>query len=118
MNPELWLEDYWLASQADGADNDDFIIRNLPLFLANSAQTWLEHQPSREDPRRLTFSYSNDMVQLAGGEPLSPKHQQLARQVVRIMTISLSVTFHCSWPIRHEHGWNTCHPIESKVGWS
>ena len=46
MNPELWLEDYWLASQADGADNDDFIIRNLPLFLANSAQTWLEHQPS------------------------------------------------------------------------
>ena len=36
-NPGLWLEDYWLAYQAGGADNDDFIIRNLPLFLADSA---------------------------------------------------------------------------------
>ena len=42
-NSGLWLEDYWLACQAGGVDNDDFIIRNLPLFLANSAQTWLEH---------------------------------------------------------------------------
>ena len=45
-NPGLWLEDYWLACQADGADNDDFIIRNLLLFLADSARTWLEHLPS------------------------------------------------------------------------
>ena len=43
--PRLWLEDYRLACQADGADNDDFIIRNLPLFLANLARTWLEHLP-------------------------------------------------------------------------
>ena len=27
-------------------DNDDFIIRNLPLFLANLARAWLEHLPS------------------------------------------------------------------------
>ena len=27
-------------------DNDDFIIRNLPLFLADSARAWLEHLPS------------------------------------------------------------------------
>jgi hypothetical protein len=26
-------------------DNDYFIIRNLPLFLADSSQTWLEHLP-------------------------------------------------------------------------
>jgi len=45
-NPGLWLEDYWLACQASGADNDDLIIRNLPLFLANSARAWLEHLPS------------------------------------------------------------------------
>jgi len=45
MNPGLWLEDYQLACQADGADNDDFIIHNLPLFLADSALTWLEHLP-------------------------------------------------------------------------
>ena len=28
------------------------------------------------------------------------------------MTTSLSATFHNSWPIRHERGWNTCRPIE------
>ena len=43
MNPGLRLEDYWLACQAGGADNDDFIICNLPLFLADSSRTWLEH---------------------------------------------------------------------------
>ena len=37
MNSGLWLEDYWLACQAGGADSDDFIIHNLPLFLADSA---------------------------------------------------------------------------------
>ena len=36
-NPELWLKDYQLACQAGGANNDDFIIRNLPLFIADSA---------------------------------------------------------------------------------
>ena len=45
-NPGLWLEDYRLAYQAGGADNDDFIIRNLPLFLADSARAWLEHLSS------------------------------------------------------------------------
>ena len=45
-NPGLWLEDYRLACQTGGADNDDFIIRNLPLFLVDSARTWLEHLPS------------------------------------------------------------------------
>ena len=45
-NPELWLEDYRLACQAGGADNDDFIIRNLPLFLADSTRAWLEHLSS------------------------------------------------------------------------
>ena len=46
MNPGLWLEDYQLAYQAGGADNDAFIIRNLPLFLANLARAWLAHLPS------------------------------------------------------------------------
>jgi hypothetical protein len=26
-------------------DSDSFIIRNLPLFLADLARTWLEHLP-------------------------------------------------------------------------
>ena len=47
-NPRLWLKDYWLACQAGAADNDDFIIHNIPLFLADLAQTWLEHlSPNR-----------------------------------------------------------------------
>ena len=45
MNPGLWLKDYWLTCWADGAVSDDFVIRNLPLFLANSTRTWLEHLP-------------------------------------------------------------------------
>jgi hypothetical protein len=43
MNPGLWLKNYQLACQAGGADSDYFIIRNLPLFLADSPRTWLEH---------------------------------------------------------------------------
>ena len=36
-NPELWLADYRLACQLGGADDDLLIIRNLPLFLSDSA---------------------------------------------------------------------------------
>jgi hypothetical protein len=43
MNLGLWVEDYRLACQADGMNSDSFIICNLPLFLADSARTWLEH---------------------------------------------------------------------------
>ena len=47
-NPGLWLEDYRLACQAGGASDDDFIIRNLSLFLADSTRIWLEHlSPNR-----------------------------------------------------------------------
>jgi hypothetical protein len=42
-NPALWLKDYRLACQGGGAVDDDFIIHNLPLSLADSAWTWLEH---------------------------------------------------------------------------
>jgi hypothetical protein len=36
--PELWLADYWLACQLGGTDDDNLIIRNLPLFLSNAAR--------------------------------------------------------------------------------
>ena len=42
MNPGLWLKDYRLAYQAGSADNDDFIIHNLPLFLGDLERAWLE----------------------------------------------------------------------------
>jgi hypothetical protein len=43
--PELWLADYRLACQLVGTDDDNFIIRNLPLFLSDAARAWLEHLP-------------------------------------------------------------------------
>jgi hypothetical protein len=43
--PELWLADYRLACQLGGTDNDNLIIRNLPLFLSDTARAWLEHLP-------------------------------------------------------------------------
>jgi hypothetical protein len=41
--PELWLVDYRLACQLGGPDDDNLIIRNLPLFLSDAARAWLEH---------------------------------------------------------------------------
>jgi hypothetical protein len=41
--PELWLADYRLACQLGGTDNDNLIIRNLPMFLSDAAWAWLEH---------------------------------------------------------------------------
>jgi hypothetical protein len=43
--PKLWLADYRLACQLGGADDDNLIIRNLPLFLFDAARAWLEHLP-------------------------------------------------------------------------
>jgi hypothetical protein len=43
--PRVWLNDYHLACQLSGATTDAVIIRNLPLHLADSARTCLEHLP-------------------------------------------------------------------------
>jgi hypothetical protein len=45
-DPRVWLNDYHLACQLGGATSDEVIIRNLPLHLADSARTWLEHLPA------------------------------------------------------------------------
>jgi hypothetical protein len=42
-DPRVWLNDYRLACQLGGATTDEVIIRNLPLHLADSTRTWLEH---------------------------------------------------------------------------
>lgn len=39
----LWVDDYRLACRNGGARDDDFTTSNLPLFLADSTRTWLEH---------------------------------------------------------------------------
>jgi hypothetical protein len=45
-DPRVCLNDYHLACQLGGATTDEVIIRNLPLHLADAAQTWLEHLPA------------------------------------------------------------------------
>jgi hypothetical protein len=47
-DPCVWLNDYHLACQLGRATNDEVIIRNLPLHLADSARTWLEHLPASQ----------------------------------------------------------------------
>jgi hypothetical protein len=47
-DPRVWLNDYRLACQLGGATSDEVIIRNLPLHLADSAQTWLEQLPASQ----------------------------------------------------------------------
>jgi hypothetical protein len=42
---ELWLADYRLACQLGGTNDDNLIIRNIPLFLSDAARAWLEHLP-------------------------------------------------------------------------
>jgi hypothetical protein len=44
-DPRVWLNDYHLACQLGGTTTDEVIICNLPLHLADSARTWLEHLP-------------------------------------------------------------------------
>jgi hypothetical protein len=47
-DPRVWLNDYRLVCQLGGATSDEVIIRILPLHLADSARTWLEHLPARQ----------------------------------------------------------------------
>jgi hypothetical protein len=47
-DPRVWLNNYRLACQLGGATTDEVIIRNLPLHLADSARTWLEHLPASQ----------------------------------------------------------------------
>jgi hypothetical protein len=58
-DPRIWLNDYRLACQLGSATTDAVVIRNLPLHLADSARTWLEHLPPRQihrwDDLVLTF---------------------------------------------------------------
>jgi hypothetical protein len=59
--PELWLADYRLACQLGGTDDDNLIIRNLPLFLSDTAHAWLEHLPPGQ------ISNWDDLVQTFAG---------------------------------------------------
>jgi hypothetical protein len=59
--PELWLADYRLAYQLGGTDDDNLIIRNLPLFLSDAARAWLEHLPPAQ------ISIWDDLVKALAG---------------------------------------------------
>ena len=47
--PEQWLADFRLACQLGGAWGDDrAIIRQLPLFLSDTARRWLKELPANQ----------------------------------------------------------------------
>ena len=49
IKPELWLANFRLACQLGGARGDDrAVIRQLPLFLSNTARRWLEELPTNQ----------------------------------------------------------------------
>jgi hypothetical protein len=45
--PILWLANFCLACQLGGVTGDHIIIRQLPLFLSDTARAWLEDLPPR-----------------------------------------------------------------------
>jgi hypothetical protein len=57
----LWLADYRLACQLGGTDDDNLIIRNLPLVLSDAARAWLEHLPPAQ------ISNWDDLVKASAG---------------------------------------------------
>jgi hypothetical protein len=63
--PELWLTDYRLACQLGGTDDDNLIIRNLPLFLSDTARAWLEHLPRGRSPTGTTWSKPSPAISKA-----------------------------------------------------
>jgi hypothetical protein len=44
-NASVCLEDYRLSCHTGGATDNLFVIKNMPLYLGDSAWTWLEHLP-------------------------------------------------------------------------
>jgi hypothetical protein len=65
-NPSVWLEDYQLTCHAWGAIDDLFVIKNLPLYLSDSARTWLE---------RLLQYKINDWTDVDSAKPCSSSSQ-------------------------------------------
>jgi hypothetical protein len=63
--PEMWLADYRLACQLGGTDDDNLIIRNLPLFLSDTDRAWLEHLPPGRSPTGTTWSKPSPAISRA-----------------------------------------------------
>jgi hypothetical protein len=54
--PELWLADYRLACQLEGTDDDNLIIRNLPLFLSDAVGPGWSICHLHRSPTGMTWS--------------------------------------------------------------
>jgi hypothetical protein len=63
--PELLLADYRLACQLGETDDDNLIIRNLPLFLSDTARAWLEHCLRGRSPTGTTWSKPSPAISRA-----------------------------------------------------
>jgi hypothetical protein len=83
----LWLADYRLACQLGGADDDNLIIRNLPLFLSDAARTWLEHLPPAQISdwddlvKAFAGNFKGTYVRPGNSWDLRSCHQQLGESL-------------------------------------
>jgi hypothetical protein len=74
--------DYRLAFQLGGTDDDNLIIRNLPLFLSDAARAWLEHLPPAQisnwdDPvKAFASNFQGTYVRPRNSWGLQTCHQQ------------------------------------------
>lgn len=73
-NPSLWVRDYQLACQAGGADHDNFVIQNLPLYRFGTSMD-----------RKLEARMYTELGQLVGGRRVAARFVAGAqgRDVVR-----------------------------------
>jgi hypothetical protein len=77
-DPRVWLNDYRLACQLGGATSDEVIIRNLPLHLADSARTWLEHLPASQIHNWDDLVRTRAPWELLGPALLHPEARRIA----------------------------------------
>jgi len=68
------LEELQLHASEARVPRSDWLLGFDYGKLERQLDAFLGPRPSREELRSLTFSFTNAMMQLAGGEPLSPQH--------------------------------------------
>jgi hypothetical protein len=100
----VWLKDDRLACHAGRATDDLFVIKNLSLYLSDSARTWLEHLPRDKindwtDLRRVFIGNFQGTYMRSGKQwELHNCRQQLGR--VYASTYDISPSAAPSSPVR------------------
>jgi hypothetical protein len=105
--PELWLADYQLACQLGGTDDDNLIIRNLPLFLSdvcpNSCMLFFEEDDKLD---RCKHCEASRYVEVTNDEGELVVTKVAAKQLRRLpiiprlsrLFLNKEIALHMTWP--------------------